>query len=230
MIPSRVQLYALGALLGLLGLSYAVAAHYKGQAAEAVQKATLAEGRAQALEGIAQGKDAAMAEAAAQSKAIAAENVALKAKLASRPLPPPAAPAPADDGSLGTGLVSAGLLSGLQIHAGLVPSNLAHADAVKVWDWQAEAARVPPLMARLTASEELNAGQERQVQSVSLERDAAAQAREAWKASASEEQRRADFEAGARKDLQKALDAEKTKRRLLVLGALAAGYAAAKRL
>jgi uncharacterized coiled-coil protein SlyX len=94
----------------------------------------------------------------------------LEIRLASKPYPPKPAPAPQTNPELESVLVKFGLGEGLGVVLD-TPSRLAHADALKVYDWASEAARVAPLEDRVSAQGALIDGMKIQVNAEQIRAD-----------------------------------------------------------
>lgn len=133
-----------------------VAAAYHDQAQEARKGAEAADARASKAELAVQGAQA--------------EVQGLKLRLASHPRPTPVPAAPPEDAELHHQLVQ--LMK--------EPPRL-RADAVSVWEWHAEALRVPPLEQRLRACEDLTEAQDRQAAALGREVTALATARDGYR-------------------------------------------------
>jgi uncharacterized coiled-coil protein SlyX len=145
--------------LGLMVIGAIVAAeHYADQADDLSLKAKVLEGRLvetdtqrlMALNG--------MDEARAWASAANARVIELEARLSKKPYPPKPKPAPETNKELETVIVKFGLADGLSVLDSTSPSTLGRPDALKVYEWASQAARVAPLEDRLSASEALIGG------------------------------------------------------------------------
>jgi len=176
----RIILVILAALVLILAaFAYAfhqasVAKAYQTQAVQAQQREKLAVDAAKVSD-----QKALVAQQASQSAALVTQH--RLAVFQAAPLPPPPKPAPAEDADLAKGLVTAGLAPGLTLFRPGGPSSLSRPDAVLVWNWSQDSARVPPLMARLGAAESLVDGQAQENQALKTENVLAFQARDDWK-------------------------------------------------
>lgn len=82
----------------------------------------------------------------------------LEDRLAARPKPPKPQPAPATSVELEQVIVKFGLMEGLAVLEEAKPSVLGRSDALKVYEWASQAARVAPLEDRGDALEALVGG------------------------------------------------------------------------
>ncbi len=194
-----------------------VAAAYRSQAAQAqVQEAQAVQvaqdARSQALKITAE-RDQATREVRRLGQALAAAQ-----------RPPAPAPAPAGDAELTKGLETAGLKIGLVLFRGNGPSTLEHQDAVRVWDWNAQALRVPALELRLGAAEDLVNGQAKESEALKGEVLAWTTSSDRWQAAHGASALREEALQGEVKALHKAATADKWKTAGELFLALLAGY------
>ena len=145
--------------LGLMVIGSLVAAeHYANLADRLSAKAKGLEGqlveidsqRLRALNG--------MDEATAWAKAANEKVKDLQAKLDKHPMPPKPKPAPATNPELETVIVSFGFTPGLSVQDSVQSSVLGRPDALKVYEWASQAARVAPLEDRIDAQDGLIGG------------------------------------------------------------------------
>ena len=157
------QLIGSGLVIAVVVGALAVADFYAGEAerlkaASDVLSGKLIEIDSQRLRGLDQ-LEAATSTANAASKRV----VELEAALAKKPMPPRPKPAPETLPELQTVIVSFGFTPGLTILDSAMPSTLGRPDALKVYDWASQAARIAPLEDRLSASEAVIGGLKQEV-------------------------------------------------------------------
>ena len=152
-------LIAGGTCLVLMVVGALVAAeHYSNLADSLKIKATVLEGRLVETDSHRLMALNAMDEATAWAKAANEKVKDLQAKLDKHPVPPKPKPAPVTTPELETVIVSFGFAQGLSVLDSSVPSQLGRPDALKVYEWASQAARVAPLEDRLSAQDGLIGG------------------------------------------------------------------------
>lgn len=151
--------------LALMVIGSIVAAeHYADQADAASLKAialeaTLVEKETQRLTAL-----NAMDEARLWASEANAKVIELQARLDKKVYPPKPKPAPETNKDLETVIVKFGLADGLSVLDSTRPSVLGRPDALKVYEWASQSARVAPLEDRLSASEALIGGLKTEVE------------------------------------------------------------------
>lgn len=156
--------------LSLMVIGGLVAAdHYANMAEDASLKATVLAGRL--VETDTQRLTAlnAMDEARLWASEANAKVIELQARLDKRVYPPKPKPAPETNKELETVIVKFGFADGLSVLDSTSPSVLGRPDALKVYEWASQAARVAPLEDRLSASEALIGGLKTEVAAKDVE-------------------------------------------------------------
>ncbi len=138
--------------------------------------------------------------------------------------PPKPLPAPAGDPELAKGLETAGLKVGLVLFSGEGASRLERQDALKVWDWNAQALRVPALELRLDAAENLVDGQIKETGALKVEVTEWASASDRWQAAHGAKAQQADALQAKVTALHKAATADKWKTRAEVVATAVLSY------
>lgn len=174
--------WLLGLLVVLCLVTGSCVRHQQARAVQAETRAAVAEASERRMAKEAQDATAQAAQDRQVSLRAEAEVARLQAALDAAPRPAPPTPAPATDPELAHGLQEAGLKVGLVVFQGDGGSRLAHPDAVKVWDWNQQALRIPALELRLTAAEGLAQGQTVETASLKIEVKDLDAARAKWQA------------------------------------------------
>lgn len=110
-----------------------------------------------------------MDEARAWAEAANAKVAELQARLDKKVYPPKPKPAPETNKELETVIVRFGFAEGLSVLDSTQPSVLGRPDALKVYEWASQAARVAPLEDRLDASGALIEGLKGEVKAKDVE-------------------------------------------------------------
>ena len=134
-------------LAGVLWFSGRGKAALAAQVSELVQARSQSDARVRAL-------DSARAKAQGEAETWKDRALQAEARAARIQVPPTPPAAPASAPALEHDLLTAGLLPGLVVSGDFKASSLALQDGQMVWGWQAQAARVPALEGKLTATEE----------------------------------------------------------------------------
>jgi len=219
----------LAALLIIVGLGL-YAARQRQHAADArVQASSLAgENRQLVKDALAATLQATQARAERDKASLEVQRLSKALEAAQRP--PKPLPAPEGDPELAKGLETAGLKVGLVLFRGEGPSRLERQDALKVWDWNAQALRVPALELRLDAAENLVDGQIKETGALKVEVKEWASASEHWQAAHGAKAQQADALQAEVTALHKAATADKWKTRAEVVGVAVLSYLVGRRL
>lgn len=160
---NKVGLICVGSLGVMVIGALSAAEHYSNQATELSGKNKVLAGRIVEIDSQRLRALGAAEQALGLAKVADDKVKSLQEKLAKTPMPPKPQPAPQTTPELETVIVSFGFTPGLSVLDSTGPSSLGRPDALKVYEWASQAARVAPLEDRISAQGAVIGGLEESV-------------------------------------------------------------------